>query len=339
MIQSLDRLGIFVFFLLIFCLRLSAQRSAYPLSTVSDQSEILYTSGEELVQVDHSAKATGYWIYYSPETDISTAPLVVFVHGYGGYNPMIYGSWIRHLVRQGKLVIYPRYQRNIIFPSANKFAENAATGIKDAIAYLQKEFAYNPPAKADYVGHSYGGTIISDYLVHYKEYGIPKPHAALLCAPGTSSLKGGRLKSYEGIDPDVHLAIVEENNDWVVGNEFSRKVFSEAPEEMKKALIINYSQALSSAYYDAHHNVCYALDDDFDNQLRNYTAKRALEIGRTDELDYNFYWRLFDLLCMGNNEALSIIYEKGSFPVSVNNEEGLQDRYIFKSKQQLTAQE
>ena len=276
MIQSLDRLGIFVFFLLIFCLRLSAQQSAYPLSTVSDQSEILYTSGEELVQVDHSAKATGYWIYYSPETDISTAPLVVFVHGYGGYNPMIYGSWIRHLVRQGKLVIYPRYQRNIIFPSANKFAENAATGIKDAIAYLQKEFAYNPPAKADYVGHSYGGTIISDYLVHYKEYDIPKPHAALLCAPGTSSLKGGRLKSYEGIDPDVHLAIVEENNDWVVGNEFSRKVFSEAPEEMKKALIVNYSQALSAAYYDAHHNVCYALDDDFDNQLRNYTAKKSL---------------------------------------------------------------
>ncbi len=339
MIQLLDRLSMLFFFLLIFCLRLSAQQSAYPLSTVADPSEIMYNFGVELEQIDHSAKATGYWIYYSPDMDISKATLVVFVHGYGGYNPMIYGSWIRHLIRQGKLVIYPRYQRNIFFPSANKFAENAATGVKDAIAYLQKEFSYNPPEKADYIGHSYGGTIISDYLVNYEEYGIPKPHAALLCAPGTSSLKGGRLKSYAGIDPDVHLAIVEENNDWVVGNEFSRKVFSEAPEEMKKALIVDYSQALSTSYYEAHHNVCYALDGDFDNQLRNYTAKRALDIGRTDELDYNFYWRLFDLLCMGNNEALSIIFEKGSFPVSVDNGEGLQDRYIFKSKQQLTAQE
>lgn len=320
-------------------LSICAQKSTYPYQTVSDEEAIEYLYEPELFTVDQSKTAKGFWVFMNKEKDIAQAPLVIFVHGYGGYNPMIYGKWIKHLVRKGHVVIYPRYQRNIVFPSANKFAKNAAVGIINALDYLKAGYDYEGPGEAYYVGHSYGGTIISDYMVNYHKYEVPRPKVAMLCAPGTSSLNGGRLNSYTEIDSTLRLLIVEEGNDWVVGNEFSRKVFREAPEEMDKALIVNFSQALPSGYFDAHHNVCYSLDYSLDTKLRNYTTNRALDVGRTDELDYNFYWRLFDLLCLEDKEAFSSIFEERRFPVTKDDSEGLNARYIFHQKEQLTAPE
>ena len=315
------------------------QEPEYPFVTIDKLSDISYPYSSEIIEVNQAELATGYWIYYSVDAELKDAPLVIFMHGYGGYNPLIYGAWLRHIARQGNIVIYPRYQRNIIFPKANKFAAKASIGIQDALEYLKTNFEYQVPSSAKYVGHSYGGTIISELLIRYAEYDVPKPSIAMLCAPGTSALQGGRLDSYEAIDSSIKLLIVEENNDRVVGNEFSRKVFKEASEKMDKALIINYSQALYSRYYDAHHNVCYALDNAFDSKMRNYTTNRALEVGQTDELDYNMYWRLFDLMSIGNEKAFSFIYDRTDFPVSSDEKEGLDDLFIIHSDSLVTAPE
>src|ERR1017187_8621944 len=55
-----------------------------------------------------------YWIFEpdDPKPE-ARAPLVVFLHGWFAVNPGFYGAWIDHLVRDGKIVIFPRYQNDV----------------------------------------------------------------------------------------------------------------------------------------------------------------------------------------------------------------------------------
>ncbi|MEZ4892408.1 MAG: hypothetical protein R2778_05270 [Saprospiraceae bacterium] len=55
--------------------------------------------------------ADGYWLFEPADPKPDSAEVVVFLHGYGAYNPMAYGKWIKHLVAKGNIVIYPRYQK------------------------------------------------------------------------------------------------------------------------------------------------------------------------------------------------------------------------------------
>ena len=39
-----------------------------------------------------------YWIFEPSKPKPVTAPLIIFIHGWGAVNPMIYGAWIEHVV-------------------------------------------------------------------------------------------------------------------------------------------------------------------------------------------------------------------------------------------------
>src|SRR5262245_16876298 len=55
-----------------------------------------------------------YWIFEPDSPKPRTAPVIVFLHGWGGMNPLYYGAWIDHLVKRGNIVIYPRYQGSLL---------------------------------------------------------------------------------------------------------------------------------------------------------------------------------------------------------------------------------
>ena len=93
---------------------------------------------------DFAQKADGYWLFEPAAPKPDSAHVIVFVHGYGGYNPMIYGKWIQHLVRQGNIVIYPRYQKNLHSPRPRKFSTNVSQAIRDALIELEKTRARPP---------------------------------------------------------------------------------------------------------------------------------------------------------------------------------------------------
>ena len=59
---------------------------------------------------DFASEADGYWLFEPIAPKPDSADVIVFLHGYGAIDPSIYGHWIRHLVLQGNIVIYPRYQ-------------------------------------------------------------------------------------------------------------------------------------------------------------------------------------------------------------------------------------
>ncbi len=254
-------------------------------------------SHETVAFFDHAERADGFWVFEPNDPKPDSAEVVVFMHGYGAYNPMAYGKWIKHLVAKGNIVIYPRYQKNLIFPKADKFPENAAAGIQKALKFLENDEHVKPRLdKVAYIGHSYGGVINTNLGVNWKKLGIPKPAAMLLAQPGSGPLKGARLASYAGLPADLNLVIVASEHDFVVGDEFSRLVFETAVNTPNRNLVKQCRDFCpdSTRMIGAFHSEPYCYDLDFDTGVRNYTALRVLQSSRLNEVDYNCFWKLAD---------------------------------------------
>jgi len=258
---------------------------------------------DSVIVHDYAKKQDGYWLFEPAQPRPATANVVVFIHGYGAYNPMIYGQWIRHIVRQGNVVIYPRYQKTIRRPLPKKFSKNVVTAIHDALDTLQSDQHINPLLdNFSIVGHSYGGTITADITVHWQEHEIPKPKSIFLCAPGTGPFKAGKLDTYANLPEDLKLLVLVNEKDYVVGDELGRKIFETATNTPQRNLLIQHTDHENDI--SAGHNETYCVDKAFDSGVRNYTAKRALRITETNAVDYYGYWKLYDALraCSGNGK-------------------------------------
>lgn len=270
---------------------------------------------QEVIFRDFAQQPEGYWLFEPAAPRIDTAPVVVFLHGYGAFNPMIYGKWIKHIVRQGNIVIYPRYQKNLLSPSTKKFTENVAIGIRDAYEELNTGNHTRPSnAPLMLVGHSYGGTIAANLSVNYDTLGIPQPKGVLLCAPGTGPFKGGRLKEYSAMPEDTKLLIMVSSNDYVVGDELGRLIFDTAINTPERNFIIQESDNHGTPAISSGHNEPYCLDMAYDTGLRNLTCKRALGVARENAVDYYGYWKLFDALAAYTRTGECKEYAFGNTP-------------------------
>lgn len=275
---------------------LSAQSIEQPAQPATGPGGAAYLHDSVTMQ-DFADKPDGYWLFTPADPVPETAPVVVFMHGYGGYNPMIYGKWIKHLVRQGNIVIYPRYQRNMVAPHPDDFADNAAKGLRDALAQLQQDTSIRAEtAVLPYVGHSYGGVISSELAIYADSMGLPPASVVMMCSPGTSWMKGGRLESYAAMPEDLLLLGVVSQDDQVTADEFAIKVFNEATGVAQRRLLRQYADHYGQPGLTAGHNLTYSVDLDFDAGFRNYTSRRALRISTLDPMDYNGYWKWFDAL-------------------------------------------
>jgi pimeloyl-ACP methyl ester carboxylesterase len=251
---------------------------------------------DEVTVYDHSQRADGYWLFVPAAPTSTKTNVIFFNHGYGAYNPMIYGAWIKHLVRKGNIVIYPRYQKNLFWPWPVAFAKNAAKGIRNALDFLNKHPEL-PQAELDQVlmiGHSYGAVVSADLAIHNQKYGLPKIGALLLCSPGTGPFSGGRLDDYSGMPADLKLLMVVNENDNIVSQDFQFHIFETASKVRQKNLLLQRPDFYGSIPVTATHSECYAIDLDFDSGHRTPSAYRALGMGQPDVVDFNVYWRLAD---------------------------------------------
>ncbi len=246
---------------------------------------------------DFAAKTDGYWLFEPVSPVPDTADLVVFLHGYGGYNPVLYGAWIKHLVSQGYVVVYPRYQKNLIVPRPAKFSRNAAKAVKDAIAQVRSEGrTHLRTDRMLYIGHSYGGVTAANMGVEWPALGIPQPKAMLLCQPGSGPIQDAVKKSYEGLPADLLLIAIVGNKDAVVGDTFSRLVLNTAVHTPMRSLVEHYSEPYRQRLLTSSHAEPYAIDFDLDTGMRNYTVSRGAINTRTNVVDHYCYWKHADAL-------------------------------------------
>ncbi len=264
------------------------------------------TYAYEEVKISNFAKKAGGFFIFEPQTplldnlsrdSIGRAPVIIFLHGYSAYNPMVYGNWINHLVRKGNIVIFPRYQKNVFAPRPKKFIQNVINSIKGGWEELQKEghVPIETTAPVSYIGHSFGGAIIANMSTKWDSIGIPKPEAAMLVSPGTGPFDKFILDDYSSIPSDTKMLITVSENDEVVGSRMGKKIFNTATNTLSRNLLIQHADDYGSQKISAHHREVYAQNKQFDSGKHGYSYRRALR-SRTDVVDYNGYWKLFDAL-------------------------------------------
>ncbi len=262
---------------------------------------------------DPLLSADGYWLYEPSSPKPDSANVIVFNHGYGVYNPGPYGKWIEHLVRQGNIVIFPRYQLNLSIPLPSVFTNNAAKAIRDALTELQSDTSYVQPRTDNFalIGHSFGGVISSNLATEYAVNGIPKPKALMPCAPGTGGFNSGRLTSYIALDTSISTLIVVAENDIVVGDTFGRELFNTtAIPFSRKNLVIQKRHLRGLDPVLAGHNECLAADFSYDGGTVGSVITGGYTEGATDAVNYYCYWKLADALinCAFNGNDCNVAF-------------------------------
>ena len=163
-----------------------------------------------------------YWIFEPRKPKPESAPLIVFNHGYLAIHPIIYWTWIIHLVKKGNIVVYPRYQGGFVLGYKN-FLPNAINAVEDAIKTLQSGDHVRPELdKFAIVGHSLGGGITANMAALAEEEGLPIPKAIMPVQP---FIQPGILVDLSKISSDTLMLVVVGEDDNVVGNTSAKIIF------------------------------------------------------------------------------------------------------------------
>jgi len=258
----------------------------------------------EVRMIDRADSPDGYWWFEPSQPSPDTARLIVFLHGYGNFNPMIYGGWIRHLVRQGHVVLFPRFQRNLVFPFPGRFVPNTTAAFRRAREEAPSFSAVVwDTTRMAYIGHSYGGVIAAHLAVRNRELGLPSPAVVMLVMPGSGIFPGGRLKSYARWPEEAHLLAVVGARDGLVGEKFARKVVQTAPRTSRTALLKLHPDGHGHPKLEADHVEAYSPDPAFDSGYASMNSRRAARIGEYDAFDYFGLWKWMDQMLACSGEA------------------------------------
>ncbi|MBI1922881.1 hypothetical protein HYR99_01385, partial [Candidatus Poribacteria bacterium] len=132
-----------------------------------------YRYAEVTKQVYNEGTGEEYWIFEPASPTPASAPLILFNHGWGALKPDVYGAWIKHLVRRGNIVVYPRYQEDLL-TSMKEFTPNALAAVKAALIELQKGPHVRPELNHfAIVGHSIGGALTASLAALAASEGLP----------------------------------------------------------------------------------------------------------------------------------------------------------------------
>ena len=296
-------------------LTLSAQtnRPTPPLQPETGPGGKLATHSE-VIKNRYEKGAQEYWIYEPDKPKPTTAPVVIFLHGWGGMNPLYYGAWIDHIVKRGNIVIFPRYQANI-FTRREDFIPNTINAVKTAFNRLQTEPGHVRPDlnKVAAVGHSLGGILSASVAALAQESGLPRVHAVMSVEPGlTKPPASVPLPDLKKIESSTLLLAVAGDQDSLAEDYDAKRIYCESTRVSadNKDFIRLISDDRGLPPLLANHRAPTAPDKDYDNGEGDLTTReptfgshsidRQAELQRiplVNALDYYGLWKLFDGLC------------------------------------------
>lgn len=237
----------------------------------------------------------------------ATAPVVVFLHGWGATDPLFYGAWIEHICRRGRIVICPAYQGSLSTPLP-RFVPNATAAIRAALARLETgEFGARPePRLGAYLGHSMGGAL-ADRLAcdATADASLPAPRAVMCVEPGVGPSPAGAqvLGDLSRLQAGTLLITVVGDRDTRAGDRYARRIFLEAarvrPED-KAYVVLNSDDHGGPALVADHAAPGAAQPGATLGLLGRALGKRRRQeaapdrFGRIDALDWYGTWKLFD---------------------------------------------
>jgi acetyl esterase/lipase len=154
--------------------------------------------------------------------------VVVFLHGWFAVNPAFYGAWIDHLVRSGRIVVFPRYQ-NDVGTLPREFLPNSLAAIRDALGVLEDGVKHVRPDfdRFALIGHSAGGNLAAQIAAVASDAhsGVPQPKAVITLMPG--EVVPTREPSLDQISPAILLLVAVGEDDLLVGDVRGRQIFTQ----------------------------------------------------------------------------------------------------------------
>ncbi|HVE39931.1 MAG TPA: alpha/beta hydrolase [Planctomycetota bacterium] len=219
-----------------------------------------------------------YRLYEPDGPPLLSAPVVVFLHGWGGTDPAYYRPWIDHLARRGNLVLWVRYQESVLtLPS--DFVPNMLAAVKAGLARLEQD-ADRPKPELDklaVVGHSMGGVLSMTLAARAAGEGLPPFKAVMLANPGRGVTGPEVLADYSLIPASTLLVGVSGAED-TLGTDapFFFYQATQVPLDNKDHILMNSD----------YHSTPSLVADHF--------APNCLTAADVNALDVNGYWKWFD---------------------------------------------
>ncbi len=177
-------------------------------------------------QTRHGFGIRQFWIFEPSDPTPATAPLIVFNHGWSAFYPFYYKEWIVHLVKNGNIVVFPRYQLTPLIGTRTA-TQNAIHAVQQAITILQKGNHVTPDLdKFAIVGHSLGGGITAEMAASAAREGIPQPKAIMPVQPFVRL--DTMMEDFHEIPASALLLVIVGENDTIVGNYSGKTIFTTA---------------------------------------------------------------------------------------------------------------
>ncbi len=275
-----------------------------------------------------------YWLFEPDSPKPRTAPVIVFLHGWGGMNPLYYGAWVDHLVKRGNIVVYPRYQAGLLTP-ITEFTPNTIAAVKDALKRLQTEPGHIKPDlnKFATVGHSVGGILAASVAALADESNLPRVRAVMSVEPGiTESPINIPLADLKKILPETLLLAIAGDQDSLVRDTDAKRIYYESTRvpANNKDFILLITDMHGTPSLQASHRAPTAMDKSYDSGegVSGAPAGTPDRIGDTPQvsrrvrpetmlvnaLDFYGTWKLFDALCDAAFNGKNREYALGNTP-------------------------
>jgi dienelactone hydrolase len=272
-------------------------------------------------QQKYGKGALAYWIYQPQGTPSSSAPVVLFLHGWMGMNPYLYGGWIDHLVKRGNIVIFPVFQLSKE-EKPDEMVQNTMVAFRNSVNQLNQSNTIRPDwNRFAIVGHSFGGGLSVQVAGRAAEANLPVPKAIMPVTPGWRGSNTIPTTALSQIPESARMWIVEGTDDQYRGTRQGDTIYTatrKIPGTRKRFIVLSSS---NPSLKSDHFAPLSPLESYQDNTLSERERKQqrikilivnkmsGLPNGKIDALDTNGYWKLFDLLCQvsfgGNNNISS----------------------------------
>jgi pimeloyl-ACP methyl ester carboxylesterase len=311
----------------------SSQGVTPPLQPASGPGGSQY-SHTSVIKNHYGKGGQEYWIFEPDSPKPRSAPVIVFLHGWGGMNPLYYGAWIDHLVKRGNIVIYPRYQASLL-TSLKDFTPNTIAAVKDALDRLQTEKGHVTPElnKFAAVGHSMGGLLAANVAALAAESKLPHVRALMCVEPGiTEAPINFELADLKKLPPATLLLAVAGDRDSLVRETDAKRIYYESTRipAANKDFITLVSDTHGTPTLIASHRAPTAIDKSYDSgegvsgsppgtadpigdapQVKRRVRPETMMV---NALDYYGTWKLFDGLCDAAFTGKNREYALGNTP-------------------------
>jgi acetyl esterase/lipase len=255
------------------------------------------TSHQAVRRYEIGVGPRSYWLFEPDEPKPDRAPVVVFLHGWFAVNPGFYGAWIDHLVRNGRIVIFPRYQKDVGTLPAD-FLPNTLEAVRDALGVLHDGLGHVRPDTERFalIGHSAGGNLAAQLgaVSSDPHADLPVPRAIIAVMPG--EVLPMREPNLARIPGTTLLVVFVGEDDLVVGDLRGRQIFAAAtavPPSRKRFILLR-SDRHGFPPLIAEHTAPTGVHHRLDNGEGVF---RALQLSFSDvnALDRAGFWRISNL--------------------------------------------